>query len=84
MQILKWLVLTFVGTRGGQTSYGNVRHVFYSNSAAPLIRELIEQAADLVADDLAGLREDEDVKAALTSEHLSRRYERLLDIVDTG
>ena len=39
--ILKWLVLTYLGEHGGRTSYGNIRHVFYSNSAAPLIEETV-------------------------------------------
>lgn len=50
-KILKWLVLTYVGERGGRTSYGHVRHVFYSNTAAPLIVDIIDESAQLVRDD---------------------------------
>jgi hypothetical protein len=35
--IVNWMVLTYIGTQGGTTRWGNVRHVFYSNTAAPLM-----------------------------------------------
>jgi len=41
IDILKWMVLTYIGTPGGRTSYGNIRYVFYSNTAAPLIKEIL-------------------------------------------
>ena len=81
--ILKWLVLTYVGTRGGRTSYGNVRHVFYSNSAAPLIQEIIEKAASSIRDELIDLRGARDIMRALVTEHISRRFENLVDLVET-
>jgi hypothetical protein len=82
-EILKWLVLTYVGEPGGRTQYGNVRHVFYSNSAAPLIREIISKAAAVIRDDLKALREDKHVKQALCTDHISRRFEALIDLVET-
>jgi hypothetical protein len=38
--IVNWMVLTYIGTPGGVTRWGNVRHVFYSNTAAPLIKKM--------------------------------------------
>jgi hypothetical protein len=81
--ILRWLVLTYVGEPGGRTQYGNVRHVFYSNSAAPLIREIISTAAAAIRNDLKALREDKHVKRALCTDHISRRFEALIDLVET-
>ncbi len=81
--ILKWLVLTYVGEPGGRTGYGNVRHVFYSNSAAPLIKEIISKAAPVIRDDLKALRDDKRVKRALCTDHISRRFEALIDVVET-
>lgn len=80
--VLKWMVLTFLGKQGGQTSYGNVRHVFYSNTAAPLVEEIIEREADLLRDKLLGLAEDKDVKRKIENQHIARRYEVLLDLVE--
>lgn len=48
VDILKWMVLTYIGTRGGRTSYGNVRHVFYSNSAAPVIETIVKAECDVI------------------------------------
>ena len=81
--ILKWLVLTYVGTPGGRTTYGNVRHVFYSNSAAPLIQEIIEKSLSVTRDELVELKEERDIDNALVTKHISRRFESLIDLVDT-
>ena len=81
--ILKWLVLTYVGEPGGRTQYGNVRHVFYSNSAAPLIKEIITKAAPIIHDDLKALRNEKHVKQALCTDHISRRFEALIDLLES-
>jgi len=81
-EILKWLVLAYIGERGGQTTYGNVRHVFYSNTAAPLVEELISESADLVSDDLKQLKKDKDIVRACCTDHIIRRFDELLDLVE--
>lgn len=81
-EILKYLVLTYVGTPGGRTQYGNIRHVYYSNTAAPLIEELIGASAASIKADLNSLSSDKDVKRALCTDHISRRFEALIDLVD--
>lgn len=81
-EILKYLVITYVGTPGGRTQYGNIRHVYYSNSAAPLIVELVSSAATVIKMDLESLAADKDVKRALSTDHISRRFETLLDLVE--
>lgn len=80
--ILKYLVLTYVGTPGGRTQYGNIRHVYYSNTAAPLIEEIVAAAANAVQSDLSALASDKDVKRALSTDHIARRFESLLDLVE--
>jgi len=82
--ILKWLVLAYLGEPGGRTSWGNIRHVFYSNTAAPIIRELIREASNLIRDDLYDLANDSDIKRAICTEHIQRRFDSLLDIVEEG
>lgn len=81
-KIIKYLVLTYLGTRGGRTSYGNIRHVFYSNSAAPLIEEIFAQDKILIADNLESLKDDKDVKRQCAYSHIDRRFENLIDIVE--
>lgn len=82
VKILKWLVLTFLGERGGRTVYGNIRHVYYSNSAAPLIKKIISEAKDNIAVDLKSLAKDKRVKELCNNTHIARRYEILLDLVE--
>lgn len=81
--IMKWLVLTYIGEPGGYGTFGRHREVFYSNSAAPLIREILADARDLVRDDLEALAEDGDVRRAIGNEHVARRFEELRDIVES-
>lgn len=81
-KFLKWLVQTYIGVPGGQTRYGNVRHVFYSNSAAPLIREILTESAHYIRDDLIAIQDDRDIKRALRNGHIVRRLEDLIDLVD--
>ena len=80
--ILRWLVLTYIGTPGGVTQYGHVRNVFYSNTAAPLIPAIVEEAAESIRTDLLALRNEKAIKVRLTDKHIARRFDTLLDIVD--
>lgn len=80
--ILQWLVLTYIGTPGGVTQFGNVRNVFYSNTAAPLIPTIIEGSRDAIRTELLELRAEKTIKVLLTDKHIARRFDALLDIVD--
>lgn len=82
IDIIKWMVLTYIGTPGGRTSYGNVRHVFYSNTAAPLIEEIIVQDAVLIGEDLEKLASEKSVKRRLDNQHVARRFEQPLDMLE--
>jgi hypothetical protein len=82
LNTLRWLVLCYVGEPGGYGAGVN-RRVFFSNSAAPLIRSLIEDAPDVVRERLIQIGEDHDAKRALkASGHVERRYQDLLDLVE--
>jgi hypothetical protein len=81
LPILKWLVLLYIGEAGGRTSWGNVRHVFYSNTGAPIARELIREAKGLVATELASFKTDKHVGRRLGDPHVARRFEELVNDV---
>lgn len=81
-EILRWMVLTFIGTRGGRTSYGNIRHVFYSNTAAPLISDIFGEEAAVIKEPLLALREDETIAERIDNQHIARRFEQLVDLVE--
>ena len=81
-KILKWLVRHISECLGGITSYGNVRHVFYSNTAAPLARDILSSSRDLIRDEPINLQEDKDIKRSFSNSHIARRFETLMDLVD--
>lgn len=80
--ILKWMTLCYIGVPGGN-GMGVNRKVFYSNTGAPLIAELIQDAADVASPVLSALQADEDVaRACAQSSHVERRYQVLLDLAE--
>lgn len=81
-KILQWLVLTYIGEPGGVTSYGNVRSVYYSNSAATPIKEIISSATSDVKSLLHEFEDAKWLKAAISNDHVARRFETLKDLAD--
>ncbi len=84
LKMLRLLVLVYVGSPGGRTSYGNTRHVFYSNSGAPLAEEIIKQAGAAIGDDLKTLGREKVITQLVENSHLARRFEALLDLADVS
>lgn len=80
-QIVLWMVLCYLGEPGGYGWYGRNREVFYSNTAAPRIRRMLNAAAALVSEDLDSAMQDHRVEAAIKSKFIGRRSEQLMDIV---
>jgi len=79
--IVKWLTLCFVGTPGGRTRYGHVRHVFYSDIAALIITRLAKDFNARELQFLRDMRDDRDVKRAIgQSPAILNRYENMLDL----
>ena len=79
---LKWMMLTFIGTPGGQTQFGNIRHVYFSNSASPIIREMLTAPSQKIKDLFLALLEDANVMSAQSTTHIIRRMETLVDLVE--
>ncbi len=80
-KILLWLTLVYMGEPGGYGTMGRGRRVFFSNSAAPLVEEILHESRETIRDELKSLRTDREVKRAATDEYVARRYEQLLDLV---
>lgn len=80
--IVLWLVLTYIGTPGGLTTYGNVRNVYYSNTAAPIIREIVAESAALIRDQLIDLQTHKKVRLLTADKHIARRMESLIDLTE--
>lgn len=80
-RIIEWLVLAYVGEPGGY-GYGRYRKVFYSNSAAPLVRDIVKGSAKLIRDDLKHVVEWRSVKLATEDADVARRLEQIVDLVE--
>jgi len=83
-EIIQWLILTYLGEPGGLTSWGNVRNVFYSNTAAPLVTELISSAVNVVRGDVRSIARSKTIERAIQTDHIQRRLDALLDLVEEG
>lgn len=82
-EVLKWMVLLYVGEPGGR-GMGLNRKVFFSNSGAPLVEAIIQDSPDVAAPVLVALGSDKDVKRACAqSTHVERRYQDLLDLTES-
>lgn len=81
-KFVRWCMLCYIGSRGGVTRYGNVRHVYFSNSAAPHIRELFTTQGELIREHVQSLSKNKKFIENVYTEHLQKRLEDLLDMVD--
>ncbi len=73
------MTLCFIGIEGGRTTYGNIRPVFYSDTAAPLIMSLMEGGGEPLLGVLRALKGDPEVKQQMDScKNVATRHEILL------
>ena len=81
---LEWLVLCYIGEPGGYGA-GQGRRVFYSNTGGPLSLDILKEANRPIAKVISGsAKSSPKVKASLANEHVSRRYESILDAVQAN
>lgn len=78
---VKWLALCYIGERSfGQWS--GWRRVFYSNVGAPLAYALLQNSEKDIGDLIRSLETDNDVVHVCREEHVARRYQEVLDLVE--
>ncbi|ORC44458.1 hypothetical protein B2G74_33165 [Burkholderia sp. A27] len=77
-EYLEWLSLCYVGESGGYGA-GYNRKVFYSNIGAPLAWEILKDAKRPLSKQIDALRTSARIKIALSDEHVSRRFEAIVD-----
>lgn len=80
-EYVTWLVLAYIGERGGYGMGAN-RPVFFSNTAAPIIRRLLKNPPTRVRKALQNIAESKAVKNALETKYIARRLEQLLDLAE--
>jgi hypothetical protein len=81
-RILRWLVICYLGEPGGYGQWGRNRAVFNSDAAAPIIERLIKGGDARVRPLLEESANDKKISAAMNHQPISRRFERLLDLID--
>lgn len=78
--ILKWMVLCYVGEPGGYGYHGSGRAVFYSDTAAPIIKRIVERSTAKEVVILKELSNSKTVKAVFArGQQIAKRYEDMLD-----
>jgi hypothetical protein len=83
-QYVEWLVLCYIGSAGGRTSYGNVRNVFYSNVGAPIAINILKIKSRTIYPIVAALEKgSKSVRYAISDEHVARRFNSILDELET-
>jgi hypothetical protein len=80
-KMVSWLVLAYIGEPGGY-GMGSSRPVFYSNSAAPIVKRLMEGPPAPIRKIVKEVASGRQVEAALANKHIQRRLEELLDLVE--
>jgi hypothetical protein len=80
-RFIEWLVRAYIGEPGGY-GMGRNRRVFYSNSAAPLVGDLLLGAGPTIREDLKSCEQSKEVKDALRDQFVARRFQDLLDLME--
>jgi len=80
-KLIRWMVLCYLGEPGGYGWHGRNRPVFYSNTAAPRIVQMLRAAGSLLTQDVEQALQDKQAKTALTDRFIARRAEELRDLV---
>lgn len=80
---VEWLVLCYVGSSGGVTSFGNIRRVFYSNVGAPISLKILKMNAERIYMIVADFeKSNKFVSNAIKDEHIPRRFHSILDEIE--
>jgi len=82
-KIVLWGALCYLGEPGKYGTWGRNREVFYSNSGAWRIESLMKTGGSDIKADLEGLAQNSAIQAAVQNKAIARRYEALLDLVET-
>jgi hypothetical protein len=79
---VKWLLLCYIGESGEYGYHGRNRKVFYSNTGAPLAKEIIEEDEMLdrsLVDKV--LKQSEEIQRKIKDKYVKRRLDEILDLL---
>lgn len=78
---LLWLALCYLGEPGGYGMMGTNRAVFYSNTAAPRIEDVLRRGGPKLLPAFEAACTDRRIQAAIQNKHIARRYDKLLELL---
>ena len=81
-KLVLWMILCYLGEPGGYGVWGRNREVFYSDTAAPIIKKMFSEAKSKIKEDFLEAIKDNKVQAAITHQAISRRLEALRDLIE--
>jgi len=77
--ILRYLVVWYIGEPGGYGVWGRNRAVFYSDGAAPIIKRIVKNSEVNLKDEIEKLRDDRKITEIIGNRHILSRFENLID-----
>lgn len=82
-EFLEWLILCYIGEPGGY-GMGINRRVFYSNIGAPISLNILKNTEIEIGKRVKKLtKSSRQIKLACTDAHVARRFESILDALDS-
>lgn len=80
---VEWLCLCYIGESGGYGDYGTNRKVFYSNTGAPLAKDILMTTSKSIYEMLVDLKTSHAlISSKIQDKHIMRRYQDLLDVLE--
>lgn len=80
--ILEWMIKCYIGSPGGYGIYGSNRKVFYSNSGAPLIKEILNSDESLTKSDIDNVvNSSNEIQNSIKNADINKRLQELLELL---
>ena len=76
-----WMLRTYLGKAGGLTRYGNIRNVYYSNTASPVIKSIFLSSGPHILEYIERVQGDKTIVNVLKNEHILARFDQLKEMI---
>ncbi len=84
-EFIEWLVLCYIGEKGGYGYYGSNRKVFYSDTGASLAYSILQDFSTKLKSYLQDLVDNNDtIKEVITDKNVARRFEDIFDLAENS
>jgi hypothetical protein len=83
-RVLRWMIEAYVGEPGGYGAIGRNRKVFYSDTAAPRIEELLEKAPQHITEQIHTVAQSSTIRGLIQISEQNERLLSLISLVDSS